>query len=41
MQVIDTKIDGVKVIQPTVFSDTRGFFYGNVREASLSRHAGY
>lgn len=40
MQVIDTKIDGVKVIQPTVFSDTRGF-YGNVREASLSRHAGY
>lgn len=26
MQVIDTKIDGVKVIQPTVFSDTRGFF---------------
>lgn len=26
MQVIDTKIDGVKVIQPTVFSDARGFF---------------
>lgn len=26
MQVIDTKIDGVKIIQPTVFSDTRGFF---------------
>lgn len=26
MQVIETKIDGVKIIQPKVFDDTRGFF---------------
>lgn len=26
MQVIDTKIDGVKIIQPKVFGDARGFF---------------
>lgn len=26
MQVIDTKISGVKIIQPKVFGDSRGFF---------------
>ena len=26
MQVIDTKIEGVKIIQPKVFGDERGFF---------------
>lgn len=26
MQVIETKIDGVKIIQPKVFGDARGFF---------------
>ncbi len=26
MQVTDTKIDGVKIIQPKVFGDARGFF---------------
>jgi dTDP-4-dehydrorhamnose 3,5-epimerase-like enzyme len=30
MQVIDTAIDAVKVIEPRVFGDNRGFFYGNL-----------
>lgn len=32
MQVIDTKINGVKIIQPKVFGDNRGFFLETFEE---------
>ena len=30
MRVIDTKIPDVKLLEPQVFGDERGFFYGNL-----------
>ena len=30
MQVFDTKLNDVKIIEPDVFEDERGFFYGEL-----------
>ncbi|MCO6552820.1 MAG: dTDP-4-dehydrorhamnose 3,5-epimerase [Gilliamella sp.] len=27
MQILETKISGIKIIQPTIFSDSRGYFF--------------
>lgn len=32
MKVIDTKIEGLKIIEPAVFADSRGFFLENYNE---------
>lgn len=39
MKVIDTRLPGVKVIEPQVFGDARGFFYESYNEAKY-REAG-
>lgn len=39
MMVIDTRLPGVKVIDPQVFGDTRGYFYESYNEAKF-REAG-
>lgn len=30
MNIIDTRIPDVKLLEPKVFGDERGFFYGNL-----------
>lgn len=37
MQVIDTKIADVKIIQPTVFGDPRGFSSKRLKKNAISR----
>ena len=33
----NTAIDGVKVIEPVVFKDERGFFFENYKESEMNR----
>ena len=40
MQVIDTKIDAVKIIQPRVFGDDRGFFMETFRASIMDELTG-
>ncbi|VTP61314.1 dTDP-4-dehydrorhamnose 3,5-epimerase [Serratia rubidaea] len=41
MQVTDSKIDGVKIIQPKVFGDARGFFLETFEKKALPGNAEY
>lgn len=41
MKVIDTPLAGVKIIEPKVFGDQRGFFQRDVQRAALSGVGGY
>lgn len=40
MRVIDTRIADVKIIEPTVFGDTRGFFFESFNEARFAEIMG-
>lgn len=40
MKVIDTNIPDVKIIEPTVFGDERGFFMETFRTALFNQHCG-
>ena len=40
MKVIDTKIPDVKIIEPTVFGDTRGFFFESFNEQKFRELTG-
>ena len=35
MNFIQGKLNGLWIIEPRVFSDSRGFFYGNMVEARI------
>jgi len=35
MKIIETSIPDAKLIEPEVFGDERGFFYGNLERARL------
>lgn len=37
MQVIETKLEGVKLIEPKVFQDQRGFFMESYNEATFNK----
>lgn len=41
MKVIDTKIPDVKIIEPTVFKDERGFFYESFNHRKFEDAIGY
>lgn len=41
MRVIDTKIPDVKVIEPTVFGDERGFFFESFNQNQFESAVGY
>ncbi|WP_394148018.1 dTDP-4-dehydrorhamnose 3,5-epimerase [Shewanella atlantica] len=38
MNVIDTPISGLKIIEPTLFGDERGFFFESFRDAWFREH---
>ena len=38
MQIIDTKLDEVKIIEPTVFGDDRGFFLESFNSKQFEAH---
>ena len=38
MKVIKTEIDGVFIIEPTVFEDERGYFFESYNKAELKKH---
>ena len=38
MNVINTKLDGVKIIEPKIFSDSRGFFYESFQKQRYLEH---
>ncbi|MFT4412571.1 dTDP-4-dehydrorhamnose 3,5-epimerase [Fredinandcohnia humi] len=38
MKVIDTKLDGVKIIEPSVFQDNRGFFMESFNHQRFAEH---
>lgn len=37
MRVIDTEIDGVKIIEPRIFKDSRGYFYESYSERNFQK----
>ncbi|WP_045404567.1 dTDP-4-dehydrorhamnose 3,5-epimerase [Vibrio jasicida] len=41
MRVIDTKIPDVKIIEPTVFGDERGFFFESFNQKQFESAIGY
>lgn len=41
MKIIDTKIPDVKIIEPTVFGDERGFFYESFNQQQFEAAIGY
>lgn len=41
MKIIDTAISEVKIIEPTVFGDERGFFYESFSQAKFEAAIGY
>ncbi|MBJ7221604.1 MULTISPECIES: dTDP-4-dehydrorhamnose 3,5-epimerase [unclassified Brenneria] len=41
MKIIDTKIPAVKIIEPTVFGDDRGFFYESFNQKNFEEAIGY
>jgi dTDP-4-dehydrorhamnose 3,5-epimerase len=40
MKVIETKISDVKIIEPRIFSDERGFFYESYNSREFAKNAG-
>lgn len=40
MKVLDTNIDEVKIIEPTVHTDARGFFFESFNERAFREHMG-
>jgi dTDP-4-dehydrorhamnose 3,5-epimerase len=38
MNVIDTELDGLKVIEPRVFEDDRGYFYESYNKKTFKNH---
>ncbi|WP_406827613.1 dTDP-4-dehydrorhamnose 3,5-epimerase [Microbulbifer sp. ARAS458-1] len=38
MEIIDTKLPGVKILQPKIFGDERGFFMETFRDAWFREH---
>lgn len=40
MNVIETNLPGVKILEPKVFGDERGFFYESYNRTTLERFAG-
>ena len=40
MKLIDTNIPGVKIIEPKVFDDERGFFYESYNQKVLEEALG-
>lgn len=40
MKLIDTKIAGLKIIEPTVFEDKRGYFFESFNQAQFCRAIG-
>ncbi|MGL5289491.1 MAG: dTDP-4-dehydrorhamnose 3,5-epimerase [Aeromonas sp.] len=41
MKIIDTKIPDVKIIEPTVFGDERGFFFESFNQQQFEAAVGY
>ena len=41
MKIIDTAISEVKIIEPTVFGDERGFFYESFNQSKFEEAIGY
>ncbi len=41
MNIIDTALAGVKIIEPTVFGDERGFFFESFNQAKFNQAVGY
>lgn len=41
MNVIDTKIEGVKIIEPRVFGDARGYFFESFSYRDFAAQAGF
>lgn len=41
MKIIDTAISDVKIIEPTVFSDERGYFYESFNQSKFEAAIGY
>ena len=41
MRVIDTPIPELKIIEPAVFADTRGFFFESFNQAKFNQAVGY
>lgn len=41
MKVIDTSIPELKIIEPAVFGDTRGFFFESFNQAKFNQAVGY
>lgn len=41
MKIIDTKIPGVKIIEPRVFGDNRGFFFESFNQQQFEDAIGY
>lgn len=41
MKIIDTKIPDVKIIEPTVFGDRRGFFFESFNQQQFESAVGY
>lgn len=40
MNVIETKLPGVKILEPKIFGDERGFFFESYNQRTLERFAG-
>ena len=41
MNVIDTEIDGVKIIEPKIFEDSRGYFFESFNELEFINKVGF
>ena len=41
MKIIDTQIPAVKIIEPAVFGDARGFFFESFNQAKFNQAVGY
>lgn len=41
MNIIDTQISAVKIIEPAVFGDARGFFFESFNQAKFNQAVGY
>ena len=41
MKIVDTAITDVKIIEPAVFGDDRGFFFESFNQAKFNQAAGY
>ena len=41
MSVIDTQVPAVKIIEPAVFGDARGFFFESFNQAKFNQAVGY